>query len=166
MSSQRGWRNTERPIGVLDDMWIAPHALLLGIGCLIATSCALPDTPPSTASAPPTECGVEQNVHGEGLDPVARQCLLDAFLAGEAAVFVERSVTDEGDPIIRTFRTHGIAPVELTHDARQDSFGSGRIELIACERLLTVAEWNAATGAGMPEDFVFVQDGCEQVGTR
>ncbi len=153
-------------MGVLDDMRIAPHAWLLGIGCLIATSCALPDTSPATASAPATECGVEESVHGEGLDPVARQCLLDAFLAGEAATFVERTVTIEGDPIITTFRTHGSAPVEVTYDARQDAFGSGRIELIACERLLTVAEWNAASGAGMPEDYVFVQDGCEQVGTR
>ena len=93
---------------------------------------------------------------------MARQCLLDAFLAGEAAVFVEHAVTIEGDPIITTFRTHVSVPVEVVVDARRDRFGSGEIELIACERLIPIAERND----GAPEDYVFVQDSCEQVGTR
>jgi hypothetical protein len=116
---------------------------------------------PTFASAP--SCGEE----GNAPNSVGRQCLLDAFEAGTAASFVSRLTSIEGDPIIRTYLVTGAGAVLIAHDARQDAFGSGKIEYLRCPRLAPVADWNRTQvfPVQVQADMVFVEDGCVEIAT-
>ena len=94
------------------------------------------------------------------MNALGRACLLEAFVAGERAVFASSAVTVEGAPIGYAFRTHAEAPVVMVVDARNDPLGSGRIETYICERLVPVDEWNEVMGSEMPAQAVWVEDGC------
>ncbi|MDP9467615.1 MAG: hypothetical protein M3P32_02585 [Chloroflexota bacterium] len=105
------------------------------------------------------DCGVEQQSLNQG----GRLCLLTAFQAGTAATFVIRATTVEGAPFTRSYIVRGPGDVEITTDARADSYGSGRIEMQRCDRLVPVDEWNRAVepGSQMDAGYIFVEDGCE-----
>jgi hypothetical protein len=111
-------------------------------------------------------CGIEEPEMGANLDVDGRRCLLDAFLAGRPAVFETRMTSIEGDPIARRYTVLGPALVQIEHDARQDRYGSGKVEVLHCPRLVPVAEWNEANGETMNPDEVFIEDGCELVEER
>lgn len=116
--------------------------------------------------APPVsghDCGVEKQSLNEG----GRRCLLTAFQTGAAATFVSRTTTVEGDPYTRSYVVRGPGDVEITTDARADSYGSGRIERQRCDRLVPVEEWNriVAEGSQMDAAYVFVEDSCVEATT-
>ena len=133
---------------------------------LLLTGCAIVGAPTSTPT-PERDCGQEQvGPDGTG-DVEGRTCLLDAFVAGEPAVFVSSTTTVEGDPIIRTYHVSGSGEMGIEHDARRDRLGSGKIELLRCNGLVSVEEWSAAhPGEPYPAGWVFIEDGCEVIGTR
>jgi hypothetical protein len=109
------------------------------------------------------DCGSEE---GRELNPDARRCLLESFQTGTPAFFVSRLISVEGDPITRTYWVVGSAEVQIAHDARQDRYGSGRIELMRCQRLVPVADWNRVNQDTMPASEVFIEDGCESFDSR
>ncbi|MFN2483482.1 MAG: hypothetical protein ABR509_00900 [Candidatus Limnocylindria bacterium] len=139
----------------------APAVALIA---LVAACTAPPASPTASTSAALEDCGAEETVHGTGYNADGRPCLLDAFEAGSLATFVSDAVTVEGAPIRRTCRVLGPELVEIEHDARQDPLGSGRIEILRCPRLVVVAEWNRLQGGDLPQEIVFVEDGCELIG--
>lgn len=133
---------------------------------LLLASCGQqpPHSPPPASEV--ADCGAEETHHGEGLSVEGRTCLIDAFEAGEQAIFASSALTVEGAPIGYEFRTHAEAPVVMVVDARNDPLGSGKIETYLCERLVPVDEWNEVTGSGIPAESVWVHDGCVPVNDR
>lgn len=108
------------------------------------------------------DCGVENLQLGTELNQEGRRCLLEAFEAGTRAEFISRMTTVEGDPVVRAYAVFGPADLRIADDARQDRFGSGRIEYQRCARLVPVADWNQTQVFPdiIPESVVFVEDGC------
>ena len=109
------------------------------------------------------DCGGEDSQHGMNLNAEGRECLLAAFDAGRPAVFVSRAVTVEGAPIMTTYSVIGPEIVEVTYDGRQDPLGSRAIETRRCPRLVPVDDFNRVQGASLPEEMVFIEDGCELI---
>jgi hypothetical protein len=107
------------------------------------------------------DCGVETQVMGTELDEDGRRCLLEAFENGTRAQFVSRMTSIEGDPIVRTYAVFGPGDLRIAHDARQDKFGSGEIELLRCAGLVPVADWNRAMNDQVRAAEIFVEDRCE-----
>ena len=105
-----------------------------------------------------TDCGSEANEP----NTQARRCLLRSFDAGAPATLVSHLTSVEGDPITRIYAVLGPGQLEIVHDARQDAFGSGKIEYLRCDRLVPVDEWNLTRTFPdiIPARFVFVEDGC------
>ena len=103
---------------------------------------------------------------GTNLNLVGRACLLAAFEAGRPARFVSRITTVEGAPIVRTYRVLGTELVEVEWDNRQDPWGSGKIDVMHCTRLVPVADWNQAMSDEVRSEEVFVEDGCQQAASR
>ena len=119
------------------------------------------------ASSPSLEdCGVEDQQTGTNLNVEGRACLLAAFEAGHPARFVSRITTIEGAPIVRTYRVLSAELVEVEWDNRQDPWGSGKIDVMHCPRLVPVADWNQAMADEVRAEEVFVEDGCQQVASR
>ncbi len=117
--------------------------------------------PGAGAYAPPVsgrDCGVEH----QSLNQAGRQCLFTAFQTGTPATFVIRATTVEGAPFTRSYIVRGPGDVEITTDARADSYGSGRIEMQRCDRLVPVEEWNRTVeqGSQMDAGYIFIEDGC------
>ena len=145
-------------------MRIGPGAAML---ILLTSACGLLPVPAPdwvTNREPLASCGVEEAGLGEGVDPAARQCLLEAFRDGRSAELTSTMNSVEGDPITRILRVHADGPVEIFIDATRDRFGSGRWERLACRALVPVAEVNDPPNTLYPDDWVFVEDGCEPVG--
>ena len=138
----------------------AVMAAALALGVLLA-ACGQP-----TPSTVPRNCGTEEQTVQGGPNVDGRRCLLEAFADGQQAVFISHLTTMEGDPILRRYTVLGPELVQIEHDARQDRFGSGQIEVLHCPRLVAVAEWNEAMGESMRAEEVFVEDGCELVESR
>jgi hypothetical protein len=131
---------------------IAICALLLLVGCGFGEP---------SATTIGVDCGVETQVMGTELDEDGRRCLLEAFENGTRAQFVSRLTTIEGDPIVRTYAVFGPGDLRIAHDARQDKFGSGEIELLRCAGLVPVADWNRAMNDQVRAAEIFVEDRCE-----
>lgn len=134
------------------------RTLLLLVAAALLVACGV-----GSPSASPfgIDCGSEDQQMGTGFNVEGRRCLLSAFEAGTPATFVSRLTTIEGDPITRTYAVLGPDDVRIAHDARQDSFGSGRIEQLRCAGLVEVGEWNRVMGEEMRAEEVFVEDRCE-----
>lgn len=107
------------------------------------------------------DCGVEDQQMGTNLNEDGRRCLLEAFESGTRAQFVSRLTTIEGDPIVRTYAVFGPGDVRIAHDARLDTFGSGKVELLRCAGLVPVADWNRAMNDEVRAAEIFVEDRCE-----
>jgi hypothetical protein len=135
-------------------------ALLTFIAATLLAGCGFDDPSPTVIGV---DCGVENLELGGEMDQAGRQCLLEAFEVGTPAQFTSRMISIEGDPIVRTYVVLGPGDLRIAHDARQDRFGSGTIEYLRCARLVPVEDWNEAQVFPdvMPEDVVFVEDGCE-----
>jgi hypothetical protein len=69
--------------------------------------------------------------------------------------------TIEGDPIVGTYAAFGPGDIPIAHDARPDRFGSGKIELLRCARLVPVADWNRAMNDQVRAAAIVVEDRCE-----
>ena len=135
-------------------------ALLAACAAILLAGCSL--WPGAGTYAPPVsgrDCGTEDL----RLNQAGRRCLLTAFQSGAAATFVIRATTVEGAPFTRSYVLRGPGDVEITTDARADSYGSGRIEYQRCDRLVPVQEWNRTVepGSQMDAAYIFVEDGCE-----
>ena len=89
----------------------------------IATIPGPADTPPLDPVTGLRQCGVERNVHGQGRDAAARDCLWRSYTAGQTARFTTTATTVEGDPI--TYEVRVLAPdrIEVTIDSA-DTFGA------------------------------------------
>ena len=97
------------------------------------------------------------------LNQEGRRCLLEAFESGTPATFVSRMTSIEGNPIVRVYAISEFGGVLIRHDARLDTFSSGRIELLRCAGLVPVAEWNRAMNDEIRAELVFVEDRCEPI---
>ncbi|MEV4493439.1 DUF4362 domain-containing protein [Micromonospora coxensis] len=122
---------------------IASSALLLTL-----TACtSAPGGPAASPTAPAPagnttavtgtviDCGAWTLGQGEALPTRAGGCLRDAARDRRPARLVVTAPTVEGDPIVTTYVTRPDGRVEVTTDARQDRFGSGRIERRICAEL-------------------------------
>jgi hypothetical protein len=127
---------------------------------LLLSACG-PEWPPAPASGF-ASCGSEEMGMGETLNVEGRRCLLAAYRAGEKAEFASAGRSVEGDPIHRVIRVHARGVVEVLHDARQDRFGSGRVERLQCEALVPVEEVNNPPDLFLPLEMVFIEDGCRE----
>ena len=128
--------------------------------CVMGTACTAAPGNSAVGSLSVEDCGVEETQHGTNYNAEGRQCLLDAFEAGRPAVFVSHAVTIEGAPIVTTYRVIEAGIVEVAYDGRQDPLGSQTIETSRCPRLVPVAEWNRVQLDTMPDEIVFVENGC------
>jgi hypothetical protein len=103
-------------------------------------------------------------MHGTNTNVEGRQCLLEASVSGQPAVFVSHAVTVEGAPIVTTYRVLGPAQIEVQYDGRADPMGPGIISVQHCARLVPIAEWRKRMGGGPGDEIVFVEDECEPRG--
>lgn len=124
---------------------------------------AVPDW---VANREPLEsCGHEEAGLGEGIDPAARACLLEAFESGGSAELTSTMTSVEGDPTTRIIRVLEDGTIEVFVDATLDNYGSGEWERLRCAALVPVAEVNDPPDLFYPEEHVFVEEGCEAVPT-
>jgi hypothetical protein len=137
-------------------------ALLLGSILALAGCTLLAGEPGWVTNRLPLEsCGAEDVGQEGDMNVQARQCLLAAYQAGAGAELISTQVSIEGDPITRFIRVHENGTVELFVDATRDAYGSGEWERYRCERLVPVADANDPPDLVFPDEFVFIEDGCE-----
>jgi hypothetical protein len=128
---------------------------------LAVAGCSAEDPSPQVR-----DCGIEEPGMVGETNVAGRTCLLEAFAEGTPAVFESRLTSVEGDPIIRRYLVVSASEVRIEHDARQDRYGSGTIEVLSCPRIVAVEEWNRVMNDEMRAAEVFVEDGCEMIGSR
>ena len=112
---------------------------------------------------PLDSCGTEDAGQGERIDRGARACLLEAFRTGRGAELTSTETSVEGDPITSIIRVHPDGTVEVFLDMTQDAFGSGAWERLRCTALVPVDDVNDPPNLVLPDEMVFIQDGCEPV---
>lgn len=92
-------------------------------------------------------------------------CLLTAFETGGSGELISTTTSVEGDPITRIIRVLDDGTVEMFVDATRDAYGSGEWERFRCSALVPVAEFNDPPDLFFPDEYVFVEDGCEPMPT-
>jgi Domain of unknown function (DUF4362) len=95
-----------------------------------AGGASAPATPGSGLEV--TDCGTFTLEQGEVLPYSPITCLVEAVEGGHPARLKVTRPTIEGDPIPITYIADVSGAVQVITDARQDSFGSGRIERQTC----------------------------------
>lgn len=108
--------------------------LLCGCGLL---SSAQPDWVANRQ--PLAACGEEVLERGD-TDVEARQCLLDAFRAGEGAELISTQAAGQDGQITRYLRVHENGTIEIFTDATADPTGSGAWERETCTQMLGADE--------------------------
>ena len=88
---------------------------------------------------PLAACGEEVVERGD-TDVEARQCLLDAFRAGEGAELITTQTTGQEGRVTRYLRVHENGTIEVFTDATQDPTGSGTWERETCGQMLGADE--------------------------
>jgi len=88
---------------------------------------------------PLTSCGEEIVERGD-TDVEARQCLLDAFRAGEGAELITTQATGQDGQVTRYLRVHENGTIEIFTDATDDPTGSGAWERETCTQMLGADE--------------------------
>lgn len=88
---------------------------------------------------PLTACGEEVVERGH-TDVEARQCLLDAFRAGEGAELITTQASGVDGQVTRYLRVHENGVIEIFTDATQDPTGSGAWERETCGQMLGADE--------------------------
>ena len=134
---------------------VALVGVLMLAGCLVAN-----DPTPSVL-----DCGVEDQQIETNPNREGRLCLLTAFQEGRAARFESRMTSIEGDPIVRLYLVVSATEVQIEHDASRDRFG-GAIEVLRCQRIVPVADWNRVMNDEMRDEEVFVEDSCDVISSR
>lgn len=88
---------------------------------------------------PLRSCGEEMVERGD-TDVEARQCLLDAFRAGEGAELITTQPSGQDGRVTRYLRVHENGTIEIFTDATQDPTGSGAWERETCGQMLGADE--------------------------
>lgn len=88
---------------------------------------------------PLTSCGEEIVERGD-TDVEARQCLLDAFRAGEGAELITTQAVGQDGQVTRYLRVHENGTIEIFTDATRDPTGSGAWERETCTQMLGADE--------------------------
>jgi len=96
-------------------------------------------------------CGEEKNVHGEGIDLEARECLRDAYLSNRQATFRTVAYTVEGDPITYAVDVLQRDRIRVLIDSG-DNFGAKGQFLYTC------------TAMAFTDNSGFVLQGCDPSG--
>jgi len=119
-----------RPRGERD----AELALAIASLSLLTLACTPSPPPPANAGEALPSCGRERNVHGEGYDAAARDCLWKAYQTTSPAELVITHYTVEGDPITFTIRMRAPSNIEVTEDSK-DNWGWKGIRTTTCTSL-------------------------------
>jgi hypothetical protein len=110
---------------------------------LVVSGCGLlPSAQPEWVvnRLPLTSCGEEIVERGD-TDVEARQCLLDAFRAGEGAELITTQATGQDGQVTRYLRVHENGTIEIFTDATGDPAGSGAAwERETCTQMLGADE--------------------------
>ena len=111
------------------------------IGLALAACGLLPTGQPGWVAnrTPLDSCGEERQVRGD-TDVEARQCLLDAFEAGQAAELISTEAITEGREVTRYIRVHEDGTIEMLTDMTRDSLGPGGWKRETCGQLLSAEE--------------------------
>lgn len=88
---------------------------------------------------PLAACGEEVVERGE-TDVEARQCLLDAFRAGDGAELISTQSTGQDGQVTRYLRVHENGTIEIFTDATGDPLGSGTWERETCTQMIGADE--------------------------
>lgn len=81
------------------------------------------------------QCGGENLRHGDGYDPVARDCIWAAYQGAVPARFVTTVLTEEGDPISFDLYTRADGKVTAVFDTRADKFGEQKVTTYTCSAM-------------------------------
>ncbi len=96
-----------------------------------------PGSPPTTRRFEDREmlpaCGSEEVVAGVGWNVEARQCLLEAFLAGRSAELVSKTEWEPGEAVIEYLRSLGGGAAEIWVDPSGSSDAYRWLRLIGCD---------------------------------
>lgn len=103
------------------------------------------DAAPTDAAALAPSCGHEKQVHGQGINDSARDCLWDAYQAGREAGLALTRYTVEGDPITYTLHVHSKTSIDVVED-NQDHFGSAGVRRSTCSGLERLADVDGHRG--------------------
>jgi len=115
-----------------------------------------PDTDSGAAGGSTLNCGEEQQGHGSGYDPAARECLWQAYTAGEGAVFTTTRPTIEGDPIVWHIDVIATDRIDVTADNTADRFAA-----LEARGVTTVTCTSMAITDDGSNDFAFEVRGCD-----
>ena len=121
--------------------------LLALVGCanVDPTSTSTPSAHPSepgASLAPPAAfedretlpaCGSEEVIAGVGWNVEARQCLLDAFLAGRPAELVSTTEWEPGEVMVEYFRSLGGGAAEIWSDPSGLPGATRWVRLVGCD---------------------------------
>jgi hypothetical protein len=90
-------------------------------------------TPEATSPEIPANpsCGKEVDVHGQGYDAAARECLWKAYQSSQPAELVITVHTIEGDPITTALRVRSPSAIDVVRDSK-DRFGSPGVTRSTC----------------------------------
>ena len=106
------------------------------VGCGVMPS-ALPQWVADRKPLPP--CG-EEVVERGNTDVEARQCLLDAFRAGQGAELITTQTSGLDEQVTRYLRVHEDGTIEIFTDATQDPTRSAAWERETCGQMLGADE--------------------------
>jgi hypothetical protein len=109
-------------------------ALLAGCGLLPAGQ---PDWVANRVELP--ACGSERLTRGD-TDVEARQCLLDAYRAGQDAELISTEAITEGREITRYMRVHADGTIEVITDSTRDTLRQGGWTRETCGQMLGAEE--------------------------
>lgn len=132
---------------------ISLRTLALALAPLLALACSTAPAPTTAdegaigSTAPPAgsptsaagsseipanpSCGKEVNVHGQGYDAAARECLWNAYQANKPAELVLTVHTIEGDPITFALSVRSSSVIDVVRDSK-DRFGSPGVTRFTC----------------------------------
>jgi hypothetical protein len=96
-------------------------------------------------------CGEETGTQAGSLNPEARQCFWDAYLAKRPAELISTRPTVEGDPVTSIYRILAAGSVEVFVDYRRDRFSKGGWSRLLCSglRRLEGSPWQDDFGPGL-----------------
>jgi hypothetical protein len=129
------------------------------IPTLLAAGCSSP--PPRLERKKPAlelkPCGTEVSRHGQGYNTEGRNCIWQAYLDREPAVFTTTLHTIEGDPIVYKVQ---VTPrgVNVTVDSK-DRFGQQGVFTHTCRAFERIKQEDR------PDRFGFALSGCTGGGT-
>jgi hypothetical protein len=118
------------------------RAAALAVAAVTLVGCGVmqPALPQWVADRKPLAACGEEVVERGDTDVEARQCLLDAFRAGEGAELITTQARGEDGEVTRYLRVHENGTIEIFTDATQDPTGSAAWERETCSQMLGADE--------------------------